>query len=148
MLTEIASIIGIVSGVAGIFISYQVFKAMKTMPQTLMDSTVTPIVEDLKSVFAPTMKKAFGQLSEKGVEAREVKRVEKMVAKDMKDFAMQQNPEVALVLSALRGETMEALEENPQIAMQLIGKYRPLLEQFLPQLKEGQAAQKQLRYDL
>ena len=144
MLTEIASLIGIISGAAGIFISYKVFKAMQTLPQQLITNTI----EEVKETFSPTVSKAFSQLSEKGVEAKEFKRLEQMVGEDIKEYAISQNPEIALMLGAIRGEATEILEEHPEYLLQLLTKYKPLIEQFAGQLTGNRERSQHISYDL
>lgn len=78
----------------------------------------------------PTIKKAFSQLSAKGVDARDVKRLEGLVVTDMKNMAQEQYPELEVFLAALSGETQQLMEEKPYLIPVLLTRWAPYLKAF------------------
>lgn len=77
------------------------------------------------------IKKGMSALGNAGADARRVKQVEKAVTNDLISAQM---PEIKALLGFISPETLELLEANPEIALGLIEKYKPLIDKFLPAL--------------
>jgi len=86
--------------------------------------------------FKPLVSKAFGLISEKGVEARKVKQIEKAV---MDDIMNAQFPEIQLLLQYISPETAEMIKENPQAIPILIRRWLPLIQTLMGMSKQNQA---------
>jgi len=77
-------------------------------------------------------------LAAKSGDVRAEKALEKAVAGDILD----QFPEIVMLLNQLSPETADMVRKNPQMALNLIQRYKPLIDKFLPMLigeKEGAA---------
>jgi len=104
-----------------------------------------------EKVIIPALDKKFGSidkltkqtltsLGEKSIEVRQNKAIEKAVAGDI----FNNMPEIKAVIQLLSPETLELLEKNPEMTLQLLTKYKPLLDQFFGQSTK----QQQQTYDI
>jgi len=73
------------------------------------------------------MKAAASTMGNKSVEAREIKKMEKMMTGDI----MEQYPELEIALEYFSPETAEMIKKHPDRALTLIARYKPILEQIL-----------------
>ena len=80
-------------------------------------------------------------MSALGVKSGDV-RAERALEKAVTGDILDQFPEVVMLLNQLSPETAEMVRKNPQMALNLIQRYKPLIDKFLPMLtgeKEGAA---------
>lgn len=82
-------------------------------------------------------------LSQKGVETREIKRMEKAIFSELLD----QYPEVKLAIETFSPETAESLKENPQQAAIMLERYLPLAEKLFPKLFQQRDKSEESKYD-
>ena len=78
----------------------------------------------------PTIKKAFSQLSAKGKDAKDIKKLEGLIVTDMKNMAQEQYPELEVFLAALSGETQQLMDEKPYLIPVLLTRWAPYLKAF------------------
>lgn len=90
------------------------------------------------------IKKGMSALGLAGVDARKVKQVEKAVTNDLINAQM---PEIKALLGFISPETLELIEANPEIALGLIEKYKPMIDKFIPTLLGGKGDEKKKGYD-
>jgi len=85
--------------------------------------------------FKPIVSKAFGLISEKGVDARKVKQIEQAVTNDIMNA---QFPEIQMLLQYISPETAEMIKENPQAIPILIQRWLPIIQTLM-----GKSTQRQ-----
>lgn len=67
-------------------------------------------------------------LGQRSIDVRQEKALEKAITGDILD----QFPEVVMLLNQLSPETADMVRKNPQMALNLIQRYKPLIDKFLP----------------
>lgn len=125
-------LIGLITAVMSIAVT---FLMNRLLTQKILMPQIDKKLESLNKI-GGAVNKIF---SEKGVDVRQFKSLEKSVAKDI----FEQFPEFKIVLGLLSPETLEKIEANPEMALQLLTRYKPLIDQFL-----GQKQQQQATFDL
>jgi len=87
--------------------------------------------------FKPIVSKAFGLISEKGVDARRVKQIEQAVTNDIMNA---QFPEIQMLLQYISPETAEMIKENPQAIPVLIQRWLPIIQALMGKSTQGQTS--------
>lgn len=88
--------------------------------------------------------RGMSALGAKSGDVRAERALEKAVAGDILD----QFPEVVVLLNQLSPETADMVRKNPQMALNLIQRYKPLIDKFLPMLTGGKEGAAPEQYDL
>ena len=96
---------------------------------------LTQLIVDKTEETQNMMKAAASALGNKSVEAREMKKMEKMMVGDI----MEQYPEIEMALEYFSPDTADLIRKHPQRALTLLTRYKPIIDQILG--REG--AQKQ-----
>lgn len=96
---------------------------------------LTAIIEEKLEDTQKMMKAAASAMGNKSVEAREMKKMEKMMVGDI----MEQYPEIEMALEYFSPDTADLIRKHPQRALTLLTRYKPIVDQILG--REG--AQKQ-----
>jgi len=85
------------------------------------------------------IKQGFTSMQAAGVDVRNAKRIEKSVANDLLNAQL---PGIKALLGFLSPETLDLIEANPELVLNLVEKYKPLLEKYIPQLTGGKPGEK------
>lgn len=80
------------------------------------------------------MKAAASSMGKASVDSRNLKKMEKMVIADI----MGEYPEIQMILEQFSPETAEMIEEQPEMAMKLLMRYKPLIDSVLKRDPEAQ----------
>ena len=88
-----------------------------------------------------------GGMSALGVKSGDV-RAEKALEKAVAGDILDQFPEVVMLLNQLSPETADMVRKNPQMALNLIQRYKPLIDKFLPMLTGGKEGATPEQYDV
>jgi len=88
--------------------------------------------------------RGMSALGVKSGDVRAEKALEKAVAGDI----LNQFPEVMMLLNQLSPETADMVRKNPQMAMNLIQRYKPIIDKFLPMITGRGEAGANPEYDL
>ena len=105
--------------VASLFIFLIFYRNMKSM-------------KSLTDKYEPIIKQYMTKLGVGGHETIKTNKAEQMV---MNDIMGSQMPEIQVLKSILSGETLEYLEENPQVLVSLYMKYEPLIKDIMGKRK-------------
>lgn len=87
------------------------------------------------------MKAAASALGTKSGQARQIKKMEKSMGDDL----ITRFPEIEIVLEYFSPETAEMMRENPERALTLITRWKPIIESFLG---VGTKQTQKVEYDL
>ena len=92
---------------------------------------IIPVIEgviDLKIQNTQDMMKAAASaLGTKSGEARQLKKMEKKMGEDL----INQFPEIDMILEYFSPDTADMMRENPERALVLIARWKPIIESFL-----------------
>jgi hypothetical protein len=88
---------------------------------------LTALIEDKTEETQNMMKAAASALGNKSVEAREMKKMEKMMVGDI----MEQYPEIEMALEYFSPDTADLIRKHPQRALTLLTRYKPIIDQIL-----------------
>ena len=87
----------------------------------------TAIIEEKLQDSKNMMSAAASALGNKSVEARELKKMEKMMVGDI----MEQYPEIEIALEYFSPETADMIRKHPARALTLLNRYKPIIDQVL-----------------
>ena len=88
---------------------------------------LTAIIEEKIEATQNMMKAAASAMGKTGVEAKEIKKMEKMMVTDI----MEQYPEIEMALEYFSPDTADMIRKHPQRALTLLTRYKPLIDQIL-----------------
>ncbi|GAI27317.1 unnamed protein product, partial [marine sediment metagenome] len=81
------------------------------------------------------MKAAATALGKTGLDAKAMKKMEKMMMEDI----LEQYPELEIALEYFSPETAEMIKKHPQRALVLLARYKPVVEEILGMKSEGKS---------
>jgi len=96
---------------------------------------LTALIEEKLEETSIMMKSAATALGRTGLDAKEMKKMEKM----MMDDILEQYPEIEIALEYFSPETAEMIKKHPQRAMVLLARYKPVIEDILGMKSEGKS---------
>ena len=108
------------------------------MMRLVVAKSVIPLLDQRFGAADEAIKKGMSAMGVKSGDVRAVKSMEKKVARDIWDNL----PEIKGILGMLSQDTLDQIEENPEIAVQLIERYKPLIDKLFGSQQTSQ------QYDL
>jgi len=88
---------------------------------------LTAIIEEKIEATQNMMKAAASAMGKTGVEAKEIKKMEKMMVTDI----MEQYPEIEMALEYFSPDTADMIRKHPARALTLLTRYKPIIDQIL-----------------
>jgi len=86
--------------------------------------------------------KGMSALGDKGRQARDTKKMEKMMLTDI----LAEYPEIQIALDFFNPELADEIRENPEIALRIVQKYKPIIDEILKG-RQGSTARREI-YDI
>lgn len=106
-----------------IFTIIVVLVLIKKVAVPVLTAIIEKKIEDTQDM----MKAAASAMGKTGVEAKGMKKMEKMMVGDI----MEQYPEIEMALEYFSPDTAEMIKKHPQRALTLLTRYKPLIDQIL-----------------
>ncbi|GAG79302.1 unnamed protein product [marine sediment metagenome] len=106
-----------------IIVIIMLFVAIKKAIIPVLEAVIDEKTKETQNM----MKAAASSLGQKSGEARQLKKMEKMMIGDI----MEQYPELEMALEYFSPETAEMIKQHPQRAITLIARYKPILDEIL-----------------
>jgi len=99
--------------------------------------------------FTPIIRNVMSNLGKASAEQREVKQVEREIIDDIKQNIPNMFPELEVLgsMGLISEETLEKIQNNPQVIPILVQRYAPLIKMFIGAIKQKQGQGQQARFD-
>ena len=108
------------------------------MMRLVVTKSVIPLLEEKFKDADLAVKKGLSAMGQKSGDVRAAKSMEKKISRDIWDNL----PEIKGILGMLSQDTLDQIEENPEVAIQLIERYKPLIDKLFGSQQTAQ------QYDL